>query len=402
MTMPVAAVLVAAGHGRRFGAEKLWVDFWGRPAWRWSLDTLLSVPDMSVVVVVVPAAEVDRFGSALPDAAAGRVRLVSGGAERTDSVVAGITALTAAGLGGETPVLVHDAARPAASPEVMVRVLAAVRDGTGAVPVVPVPDSLKTLDADGMVRGTVDRDAVLAAQTPQGATLRQMRAAMEESHAWGRPATDEAAAMMAGGIAVRAVEGEPHNRKLTEPADAAMLRAVLASWAVDVDAPPRVAAGMRAGIGFDAHRLEASRPMRLGGLDWPGERAGLAGHSDGDAALHAVIDALLGAAALGDIGTFYPPDDARWSGADSAELLRGAVQRLAAAGWRPVNIDVAIAARRPPIAPRRAELVKRLAALCGMDIEAVSVKGSTSDGLGFAGSEGVAAFAVATVAAVQA
>jgi 2-C-methyl-D-erythritol 4-phosphate cytidylyltransferase/2-C-methyl-D-erythritol 2,4-cyclodiphosphate synthase len=281
----------------------------------------------------------------------------------------------------------------------MVRVVAAVRTGTGVVPVVPVPDSLKTLDGNRMVSGSVDREAVLAAQTPQGATLRQMRAAMEETHAWGRVATDEAAAMTAGGIPVRAVEGEALNRKLTEPGDDAMLRAALAGWAAPASVPSRPAAGTRAGVGFDAHRLEAGRPMRLAGLDWPGEPAGLAGHSDGDAALHALIDALLGAAGLGDVGTLYPPDDERWAGADSAELLRGAVTRLAEAGWRPVNVDLAIAARRPPVAPRREEIARRLAELCGLEPSEVSVKGTTSDGLGFAGAEGVAAFAVATVQA---
>jgi 2-C-methyl-D-erythritol 2,4-cyclodiphosphate synthase len=187
------------------------------------------------------------------------------------------------------------------------------------------------------------------------------------------------------------------NRKLTEPGDDAMLRAALASWAAPAAPPSTVAAGARAGVGFDAHRLEAGRPMRLAGLDWPGEVAGLVGHSDGDVALHAVIDALLGAAGLGDVGALYPPDDERWAGADSAELLSGAVERLAAAGWRPVYVDLAIAARRPAIAPRRDEIAARIAKLCGLEPAMVSVKGTTSDGLGFAGAEGVAAFAVATV-----
>jgi 2-C-methyl-D-erythritol 2,4-cyclodiphosphate synthase len=134
-------------------------------------------------------------------------------------------------------------------------------------------------------------------------------------------------------------------------------------------------------------------------VTFPDEPRGPQGHSDGDAPLHALIDALLGAAGLGDVGTLYPPDDERWSGADSCDLLRGAIQRLAEAGWRPANVDLAIAARRPPVAPRRDEVVARLAELCGVERSAVSVKGTTSDGLGFAGSEGVAAFAVATVVA---
>jgi 2-C-methyl-D-erythritol 4-phosphate cytidylyltransferase/2-C-methyl-D-erythritol 2,4-cyclodiphosphate synthase len=400
LSQPVAAVLVAAGQGRRFGVDKLWIDLWGRPVWRWGLDALLAVPDMSLVAVVVPPDAVERFEAALPPDALDRCRVVGGGLERTDSVVAGITALTAAGVAEETPVLVHDAARPAASPEMMVRVVSAVRTGTGAVPVVPVPDSLKTIDAARAVTGTVDRDVVLAAQTPQGGSLTQLRAAMEESSAWHRPVSDEAAAMAAAAMPVRAVDGEVNNRKLTEPGDDAMLRGALAAWTMPLR-PPGAADGVRVGIGFDAHRLEAGRELRLGGLSFPRE-TGLAGHSDGDAALHAVIDALLGAAGAGDIGTAYPSDDERWRDADSADLLRDAVERLKAAGWRPLNVDLAIVARRPPIAHRRDELVKRVAELCGLEPAAVSVKGTTSDGLGFAGAEGIAAFAVASVTSVAA
>jgi 2-C-methyl-D-erythritol 4-phosphate cytidylyltransferase/2-C-methyl-D-erythritol 2,4-cyclodiphosphate synthase len=395
MTQPVAAVLVAAGQSRRFGGDKLWIDLWGRPAWRWSLDTLLSVPGMSLVAVVAPADALDRYAAALPPEADERVLVVAGGAERTDSVVAGIAALTAARISDDTPVLVHDAARPAATVELMVRVVAAVRAGTGAVPLAPVPDTLKTVDAGGLVAGMVDRDAVQAAQTPQGATLAQLRAAMEESHAWGRPATDEAAAMTSGGIPVRGVEGDPMNRKLTEPGDEAGLRATLAGRSALVTVP-QVAEGARAGIGFDAHRFQEGRELRLAGLGFPRE-AGLAGHSDGDAALHAVIDALLGAAGLGDVGSLFPPDDERFRDADSGELLRVAVTRLRDSGWRPASLDLVIVARRPPIAPRRDEIVARLAELSGLPAGSISVKGTTSDGLGFAGAEGIAAYAVATV-----
>ena len=396
MTQPVAAILVAAGQSRRFGGDKMWIDMWGRPVWRWGLDTLRSVPGMSQVAVVVPDEALDRYRSALPPDAGDEVQVVAGGAERTDSVVAGITALTAAGVAEDTPVLVHDAARPAASVELMVRVVAAVRAGTGVVPLVPVADSLKHVDGAGAVTGMVDRDAVHAAQTPQGATLRQLRAAMEETHAWGRPTTDEASAMASGGIPVRAVDGEPMNRKLTDPGDDALLRATLAGWSAPLSAPRSTADGARAGIGFDAHRLEEGRALHLAGLAFPGE-AGLVGHSDGDAALHAVIDALLGAAGLGDVGALFPPDDDRFRDADSAELLRVAVTRLRDGGWRPASLDLAIVARRPPITPRRDEIISRLAELTGIPADAIGVKGTTSDGLGFAGAEGIAAYAVATV-----
>ena len=395
MNQPVAAVLVAAGQSRRFGADKLWIDLWGRPVWRWGLDTLLSVPGMEHVVVVAPADAVARFEDALPQAGRERCLVVPGGTERTDSVVAGITALTAAAVPEDTPVLVHDAARPAAGPELMVKIVAAVRAGTGAVPLVPVPDSLKIVDATQRITGMVERDTVLAAQTPQGATLRQMRAAMEETHAWGRTVTDEAAAMVSGGIPVRSVDGDPLNRKLTDPGDENALRGVLAAWSMPLEAPP-MAEGLRAGIGFDAHRIEQGRELRLGGLVWPGEH-GLAGHSDGDAALHAVIDALLGAAGIGDVGALFPDTDDRWANVDSADLVRAAVDRLHDAGWTPAGLDLTIIARRPPIAPRRDELAQRLAELTGVSAEAVSVKGTTSDGLGFAGAEGIAAMAIGTV-----
>jgi 2-C-methyl-D-erythritol 4-phosphate cytidylyltransferase/2-C-methyl-D-erythritol 2,4-cyclodiphosphate synthase len=400
LSSPVAAVLVAAGEGRRFGVDKLWIDLWGRPAWRWGLDALLAVPGMFLVVVVAPPDALERFEAGLPPDSADRCRVVAGGVERTDSVVAGIIALAAAGVSDDTPVLVHDAARPAASPEMMVRVASAVRAGSGAVPVVPVHDTLVTVDAARTMTGTFDRDAVVAAQTPQGARLTQLRAAMEESHAWRRPATDEASAMAAAAIPVRAVDGEAINHKLTEPGDDAMLRGALAAWAVPVQAP---AAGdrIRAGIGFDAHRLETGRELRLGGVAFPQEALGLAGHSDGDVALHAVIDALLGAAGAGDIGSAYPSSQKRWKDADSADLLRNAVERLRKAGWRPVSVDLAVVARRPAIGPRRDEMAKRIAELSGLEPSAVSVKGTTSDGLGFAGAEGIAAFAVASVAATE-
>jgi 2-C-methyl-D-erythritol 4-phosphate cytidylyltransferase/2-C-methyl-D-erythritol 2,4-cyclodiphosphate synthase len=208
--------------------------------------------------------------------------------------------------------------------------------------------------------------------------------------------TDEAAALAAGGVVVHAVPGEPGNQKLTEPGDEALIAGVLGARSFPV-APPEVGEGQRAGIGFDGHRFGEGGTLRLAGLEFSGE-PGLTGHSDGDAALHALIDALLGAAGAGDIGTLYPPDDERWRKADSADLVRGAVENLAGLGWRPSSLDLTIVAAHPAIAPRRAEIVARLAELCGIEASAVGVKGTTSDGLGFAGAEGIAAFAVAVIA----
>ncbi len=391
----VGAVLVAAGTGRRMGSDKLWIDFFGRPAWRWGLDTLLAVPGMSWVVVVAPADALDRFRDAIPESVRGRCEVVAGGEERADSALAGIAALTRAGFPEDAAVLIHDAARPAASSELMERIVSAVTPTDGAIPVVSLHDSLKHVDNSGRVVGAFDREGLALAQTPQAATLVVLRAALEESQAWGRKMTDEAAAFGAAGIVVRSVPGEPENQKLTEPGDEVLISNVLASRSMPLDAPA-TGAGQRAGIGFDAHRFGDEGALRLGGVDFRGESR-LAGHSDGDAGLHAVIDALLGAAAAGDVGSLYPSSDAQWKAADSADLLRRTVSTLSAAGWRPVSVDLTIVATHPAIAPRRVEIAARIAELCGIAAEAVGVKGTTSDGLGFAGTEGIAAFAVAVV-----
>jgi 2-C-methyl-D-erythritol 4-phosphate cytidylyltransferase/2-C-methyl-D-erythritol 2,4-cyclodiphosphate synthase len=391
----VGAILVAGGQGRRMGGEKLWIEFSGRPAWRWSLDALLAVRGMSSVIVVVRSDAVERFQAAIPEAARERCQVVAGGEARADSALAGIGALTAAGFPDEATVLIHDAARPAASTELMNRIVASVTPTTGTIPVAEIHDALKKVDTSGRVVAAIDRQGLAAAQTPQAATLVVLRAALEEAQAWGRTVTDEAEALAAGGVIVNAVPGEAGNRKLTEPGDEWLLAGVLASRSLPLVAP-EIGDGQRAGIGFDAHRLDPGSALRLGGLDFPGE-PGLAGHSDGDVALHAVIDALLGAAAAGDIGAIYSSDDKRWRNADSADLLRGAVDRIGSAGWRPASVDLVIVAAHPAIAPRRDEMSARLAELLGLGADAVSVKGTTSDGLGFAGAEGIAAFAVAVI-----
>lgn len=398
MTSPLTAILVAAGRSRRMGSDKLWEDIWGRPAWRWSLDTLLALPAIERIAIAVRADAVERFADALP-AGSERCLVVPGGEVRADSVIAGLWALTGVGYDDEALVLVHDAARPALTTELVSTVADAVAGFDGAVvPVVPVVDSLKRVRNDRVV-APVEREEVAAAQTPQAARLGALRAAIEEAHAWGRPITDDVGALAAAGVPVLVVPGDPENRKLTEPADLVSLRALLAARAsggiggVGADLP----AGTRVGIGFDAHRLVEGRPMRLAGLHFTDEPRGPDGHSDGDAALHALIDALLGAASLGDVGTLFPPGEAAWAGADSAELVRRAVGRLADAGWRPLSVDLSVAIARPAIGPRRDEIARRIGELVGVDAGAVSVKGTTSDGLGFTADQGLAAWAVAAI-----
>jgi 2-C-methyl-D-erythritol 4-phosphate cytidylyltransferase / 2-C-methyl-D-erythritol 2,4-cyclodiphosphate synthase len=392
------AILVAAGRSSRMGSDKLWADLWGRPAWRWSLDALLATPGLERIALAVGADAVERFAASIPTDGADRVLVVRGGDVRADSVIAGVWALTGAGHDDETVVLVHDAARPAVTPELIGAVAAAAAGGAPAVvPVVAVVDSLKRVRGDRVV-APVEREEVAAAQTPQAARLGALRASIEEAHAWGRPITDDAGALAAAGTPVHVVPGDPANRKLTEPGDLAVLAAILAERAAPLAAPSATEPAARFGTGFDAHRLMAGRPMRVGGVTFPDEPLGPEGHSDGDAALHALIDALLGAAHLGDVGSLFPSDAAAWEGADSGELVRRAVARLAEAGWRPVQADLAVAAARPAIAPRREEIEARVADLLGVPAIAVSVKGTTSDGLGVTGGGGIAAWAIAGVA----
>ncbi len=395
----IVGVLVAAGRARRMGGDKLWLDLWGRPVWRWSLDALLRVPGLSRVAVVAPAGQVDRFRDRLPTAGAARCLVTEGGETRADSVRAGLEALADAGVDRTALVLVHDAARPAAQTELMERVAMAAHETGAAIPVLPVADTLKRVAGD-LVGATVSREGLAAAQTPQAASHGILLAALDAARARRTEPTDEAQALDALGIPVRAVAGDTANRKLTEAGDEAVLRAILrerALGSLDVAVPRN---GGRAGIGFDAHRLEPGRPLRLGGLAFPDEPAGLVGHSDGDVALHAVIDAVLGAARLGDVGTLFAPDDPQWAGADSGALLGTAMARLRDAGLEPLSVDLTIVARRPAIAPVREAMVARIASLMGLPEGQIGVKGTTSDGLGFAGDEGIAAYAVAAVASV--
>lgn len=395
---PFCAILVAAGRSSRMGSDKLWADLWGRPTWRWSLDALLATPGLVRVAVAVGADAVERFAADLPAGAEDRCLVVAGGDVRADSVIAGLWALTGAGHDDETLVLVHDAARPAVEPGLIASVASTAAGANAAViPIIPVTDSLKRVRNDRVV-APVEREEVVAAQTPQAARLGDLRASIEEAHAWGRPITDDAGALAAAGVPVHVVPGDPTNRKLTEPSDLVAMRALLAERASPIQ-PRDLPVGARVGIGFDAHRLVEGRPMRIAGVDFPEEPTGPDGHSDGDAALHALIDALLGAARLGDIGTLFPADAEGdpWAGADSADLAGTAVARLAAAGWKATSADLAVAVTRPALAPRRDELTARVASLLGIPSDRVSVKGTTTDGLGISGAGGIAAWAVVSV-----
>ena len=370
--MKIAAILVAAGTGSRFGAEtpKQFLTLLGRPViWH------------AARALIGAGAAVQPVGDAAPiDAAlAGLEHLptVPGGVTRQDSVRHGLEALLP-----HAPefVLVHDAARPLVPEGTVPALLAALRDSPGAIPGAPVADTLKRVD-QGLIRETVPRDGLFRAQTPQAFRF----AALLAAHRAGIVgATDDASLLETLGLAVAIVPGSESNIKLTYPGDLAQLEAAMGAAMV-----PRV------GTGFDVHVLAENRPMVLCGVLVPHDK-GLAGHSDADVGIHALCDAIYGALAEGDIGRHFPPDEATWKNADSARFLAHASGRIAARGGRLVNADVTLICERPKIAPYAQAMRERLAAILGVDIGCISVKATTTEKLGFTGrGEGIAAQAAA-------
>lgn len=379
--MTFQAVVVAAGSGSRAGVEKPWVALAGVPVLRWSVRALLEA-GAGDVAVVVSAHRLTEAATALAGLTGWRA--VEGGATRAESVMRGLAALEA---GDDAPVLIHDAARPFLERGVIDRLMDALGEADGAVPALPAVDSLRRGDEAGLGE-SVDRDGLFRAQTPQAFRLATVRAALTD---WPGtvPPTDEAEAVRAAGGRVALVAGDPRLFKLTYPEDFTMAEAFAAGLT-----PPSVT---RVGQGFDVHRWGPGTSVWLCGVEIPHDRT-LIGHSDADAGLHALTDALLGAMGDGDIGDHFPPSDPQWKGASSDRFLVHAVQRLAARGGQIVNVDVTLICEEPKIKPHRQAMRERLAELCGIPLEAVSVKATTTEQLGFTGrSEGLAAQAVATL-----
>ncbi len=372
------AIVVGAGSGSRFGgdAPKQYQRLAGRPIFRRSLECFIAHRGLVGVVPVVGADDADRFARACGDLAT--LPPVIGGATRSASVRRALDALAPL---RPSHVLVHDAARPLVAPAVVDRVLGALGRYDAVVPGVAVRDTLKRAP-DGRIDRTVDRADLWAVQTPQGFAFDLLARA----HAAGGEATDDATLIERLGGVVHVVAGDVMNLKITEPADLDLAQRLLGMGAV-----PRI------GTGFDVHRLEPGSGVRLGGLEIPGPLR-LTGHSDADVALHALTDAVLGTLGIGDIGTLFPPGDERWRGADSAIFLDEACRRVAAAHGRIAHLDLTIVCERPKIGPYREPMRARIAAICGLDAAAVSVKATTTERLGFAGrGEGIAAQAAATV-----
>ncbi|MDO9589479.1 MAG: bifunctional 2-C-methyl-D-erythritol 4-phosphate cytidylyltransferase/2-C-methyl-D-erythritol 2,4-cyclodiphosphate synthase [Brevundimonas sp.] len=371
-----AAIVVAAGSGSRAGEAKQWRALGGKPVARWSVEVLLAAGAEEVVVVIADGAAAEAR-TAL--AGLSGWRLATGGATRAASVRNGLKAL---GGPGDRPVLIHDAARPLLDAPVIRRLIAALQDADGALPALPVADSLRRA-SDGLVAGAVDREGLWRAQTPQAF---RYQAIVDACAAWpdAEPATDEAAVLERAGGRVRIVEGDPRLMKLTFPEDFAMAEALI----------PRQ---IRVGQGFDAHRWGPGTSVWLCGVEIPHDQT-LIGHSDADAGLHALTDAILGAMGDGDIGDHFPPTDPQWRGVSSDRFLIHAVERLHARGGRLINVDVTLICERPRVKPHRQAMRERLAELLSLPLDAVSVKATTTEAMGFTGrGEGLAAQALATL-----
>lgn len=390
----VGIIVVAAGSGTRLGAgaPKGFVGIDEHTVLRHALRRVFDSPSAQVVVVAPAGREGDALSEALAAAGERRdlVSVVTGGGTRQASVAAGLGALWA----DVEIVLVHDAARALTPPEVFERIVAVIDSGRdGAIPVLPVIDTIKRVDGDDIV-GAVDRSVLSAAQTPQGFRRDILDAAYRAAT---REFTDDAALVAETGHTVAAVPGHPLAFKITTPDDLARARALVAESPIlpvtsrlehEVVVP-------RVGVGTDVHGFGGEGALWLAGLEWPEEQA-LSGHSDGDAVAHAIVDALLAAAGLGDIGTHFGTDHPEFAGAHAQVFLSRTLGLLGEAGWRVGNVSVQVQANRPRFAARRREAESVLSAALGG--AHVSVSATTTDGLGFTGrGEGVSAFAVALV-----
>ena len=398
--LPLAdAIVVAAGSSHRMGGtDKLSEVIGGRPLLAWSIAALTAVPAIERVVVVTAADRVAdlREASWLPAEVAA---VVAGGARRHESVAAGVAALDdldgrlepdRARARDDRVVLVHDGARPLVSANLVRAVLdAASRDGA-AIPVLPIAETVKRVEG-GRVAATIERDELATAQTPQGVRRGLLRSAFARFPPGGPETwTDEAALLEACRIAVHAIPGESSNLKVTLPGDLDRVHAALAGLV------PGGAIG-RIGSGTDSHPFGPGTPLALGGIEIAGAYR-LHGHSDGDVVLHAVADALLGAARLGDLGRLFPAGPATPRGIASRELLAEVARRVNAAGWKVTSIDLTIVGARPRLAALLDDMRDAIAAIIGVPSEVVSVKASTGNLAGMEGAgRGISASAVAAI-----
>ena len=374
------ALIVAAGRGRRFGGAlpKQYAPLGRATVLRQTVQAFMAHPRVDAVRVVIHADDADLYRTALDGL--NLLEPVLGGETRQDSVRLGLESLTAMNI---TKVLIHDAARPFVDAQLVDGVVQALDSHAGAIPAVAVADTLKRGD-DGIIKDTLNRDGIYRAQTPQGFAFSDILEAHQRFK--GEHLTDDAQVFERAGLKVALTLGLEDNFKITTEED--LMRA---ERLLSIQTEPRT------GIGFDAHRFAPGDKVTLCGVEIPFHQ-GLLGHSDADVALHALTDALLGAISQGDIGQHFPPSDPQWKGAASDRFLAHAAQLMRNLGGAIVNVDITIVCEAPKITPHKDAMVTRIAAILGVDAGRVSVKGTTTEGMGFTGrGEGIAAQAVANV-----
>jgi 2-C-methyl-D-erythritol 4-phosphate cytidylyltransferase/2-C-methyl-D-erythritol 2,4-cyclodiphosphate synthase len=384
----VAAIIVAAGRGTRAGGDlpKQFRQIGGEVILRRTLNMFLGHEGIDTVQAVINRDDGDLYREASAGLTSDRLLAPAfGGATRQASVRAGLEA-----LGAKKPdyVLIHDAARPFASAALLSRAIAAVQKTGAAIPALPVTDTVKTIDGLGRIDKTLDRASLRLVQTPQAFAFAPLLDAHARAHAAGREDfTDDSALAEWAGMKVDVFAGEPGNIKITNAEDFARSEAMQFAAMGDV----------RTGMGFDVHAFGPGDFVMIGGVRIAHDR-GLVGHSDADVGLHALVDAILGALADGDIGSHFPPSDPQWRGAASDKFLSFAVERVAARGGRIAHLDLTVVCETPKIGPHRDAIRERIASICSLGIGRVAVKATTSEKLGFTGrGEGIAAYATATV-----
>jgi len=378
-----AAVIVAAGRGTRMGGPvpKVLLPLRGRPC-LWYAVRAFCEAGFEQVVLVTPQGQEEAYAAACAPYA---VQAVAGGDTRTASVWQGLQAVDPQA----DHVAIHDGARPCITAAQILQVLEAAQQEGGAVAGTPARDTLQQVDAAGLVCATPDRSRLWAVQTPQTFAYGPLMAAYAQAIAEGTVYTDDVAVARAYGMTVRPVDTGAGNLKVTGPEDLAMVEARL-----DALYGARM---LRVGTGYDVHRLVEGRRLILCGVDIPFEK-GLLGHSDADVATHAAMDALLGAAAMGDIGRLFPDNDPAYAGADSLVLMQRVCAAMAERGFTPAQVDVTIVCQRPKLLPYREQMRANLAAAMGLPVDRVSVKATTTEKMGFEGrGDGISAQAVATV-----
>jgi 2-C-methyl-D-erythritol 4-phosphate cytidylyltransferase/2-C-methyl-D-erythritol 2,4-cyclodiphosphate synthase len=407
MSIHVTAIIAAAGRGQRFGGphSKQFVEVRGRAVLDRSVSTFLAHPGVDEVIVVLPPDLVASPPSYLRSALK-PLQLVEGGVRRQDSVMNALKMVSAE----SDVIVVHDAARPFASADLIARTISAASESGAAVAAVTARDTVKRSASDDesrLVEETLPRDSIYLAQTPQAFRRDVLRDILKLGT---EEVTDEAAWAERAGHVVRIVEGEPLNIKITAAEDLMFAEAIArerdggaesAAKAGETRAEPGGGTAVRVGTGYDLHKLVEGRLLILGGVTIPFER-GLLGHSDADAVCHAIIDALLGAAGAGDIGRHFPDSDPRWRGASSLSLLRRAAALVAGRGFLVLNTDVVVIAERPKMTLYVDAMRAAIASALGVSVDRVSIKGKSNDGVGAIGrGEAIAAHAVVLLAQKQ-